>query len=406
MNSSPQQLSFVEFVIIMALMMSLVALSVDAMLPALPAIGADLGVVDKNNNQLIITLLFLGLGFGQLIYGPLSDSYGRKPAIYLGFILFFIGCTLTLLSSDLAVMLVGRFFQGLGLAGPRTLSLAIVRDLYSGRAMARVMSFIMTVFILVPMAAPALGQGIMLLINWRAIFSFIFGLGFIVCIWFSIRHPETLAIESRVPFSITRIMSAVKDVCRHRASLGYTLAAGFVFSPFLGYLSSAQPILQIQYGLGNLFPLYFAFLALAIGIAAFINGRLVMRYGMRRLSQIALTILVLVALPILVLAYNTEGHPPLIWFMVYLISTLFCTGMLFGNLNALAMEPLGHIAGIGAAVVGSISTFICVPFGILIGRAYNGTVLPLILGFALFGILTLGVMFWVERTQSAGDPAD
>ena len=399
MKSSQQQptLPFIEFVVIMALMMSLVALSVDAMLPALPAIGLDLGVVNDNNNQLIITLLFLGLGCGQVIYGPLSDSYGRKPAIYLGFILFFIGSILTLVANDLIVMLVGRFFQGLGLAGPRTLSLAIVRDLYSGRAMARVMSFIMTVFILVPMAAPAIGQGILLVADWRGIFGFIFGLSFFVSGWFFLRHPETLPVEMRVPFSISRITSAVAEVCCHRTALGYTLAAGFVFSPFLGYLSSAQQIFQIQYGLGNLFPLYFAVLAFAIGVAGFVNGRLVMRYGMRRLCRYALIFLTVIAVPAFAIAYSAGGQPALGWFMTYLMLTLFCIGMLFGNLNAMAMEPLGHIAGVGAAVVGSISTFICVPFSILIGQAYDGTVLPLILGFGVFGGSTLGLMYWIER---------
>ncbi len=383
----------------MAMMMSLVALSIDSMLPALSVIGADLAVTNANDNQLVVALLFLGLACGQLLYGPLSDSVGRKPAVYLGFGIFFVGGVLSLLATSLPVMLVGRFLQGLGLAGPRTLSLAIIRDQYSGRAMARVMSFIMSVFILVPMAAPALGQSILLVAGWRTIFGVILGLALLTVIWFFLRQPETLAAEARVQFSLSRIFTAVMEVLRHRASLGYTLAAGFVFSPFLGYLSSAQQVLQVQYGLGVLFPLYFAALALAIGTAAFLNGRMVMRYGMRFLCKCALSVLTTLALLALVFVNTSAGHPPLVWLMGYLAVTLFCVGILFGNLNAMAMEPLGHIAGVGAAVVGALSTFICVPFGILIGRGYDGSVLPLILGFAVFGTLTLGVMHWVERGE-------
>jgi len=390
---------FAEFVALMAMMMSLVALSIDSMLPALSVIGADLAVTNANDNQLVVALLFLGLACGQLLYGPLSDSVGRKPAVYLGFGIFFVGGVLSLLATSLPVMLVGRFLQGLGLAGPRTLSLAIIRDQYSGRAMARVMSFIMSVFILVPMAAPALGQSILLVAGWRTIFGVILGLALLTVIWFFLRQPETLAAEARVQFSLSRIFTAVMEVLRHRASLGYTLAAGFVFSPFLGYLSSAQQVLQVQYGLGVLFPLYFAALALAIGTAAFLNGRMVMRYGMRFLCKCALSVLTTLALLALVFVNTSAGHPPLVWLMGYLAVTLFCVGILFGNLNAMAMEPLGHIAGVGAAVVGALSTFICVPFGILIGRGYDGSVLPLILGFAVFGTLTLGVMHWVERGE-------
>ena len=392
---------FAEFVTLMAMMMSLVALSIDAMLPALPAIASELGSADVNDAQMVVSLLFLGLACGQLIYGPLSDSSGRKPAVYLGFVLFFIGSTMALLATSLPVLLVGRYLQGLGLAGPRTLCLAIIRDQYAGRAMARVMSFIMTVFILVPMAAPALGQGILLMAGWRSIFGVIFALAFITAAWFCLRQPETLACEARVPFSLNRIAGAVAEVFTHRTSLGYTLAAGFVFSPFLGYLSSAQQLLQVQYGLGVLFPAYFAVLALSIGAAVFLNGKLVMHIGMRRLCASALITVTVISVPALVLAYYTNGHPPFGWFLAYLALTLFCVGILFGNLNAMAMEPLGHIAGVGAAVVGSLSTFICVPFGIFIGRSYDGTVLPMMLGFVVFGVLTLGVMHWAGR---GGDP--
>lgn len=395
------QLPFVEFVALMAMMVSLVALSVDAMLPALPAIGSDLGAADVNDAQLVVAALFLGFGFGQLIYGPISDSSGRKPAMYLGFALFLIGSVVCVLSSTLPVMLAGRVVQGIGLGAPRTLSSAIVRDQFQGRAMARVMSFVMTVFILVPMAAPLLGQGIMLIAGWRAIFVVILVFALLVVVWFGVRQPETLGVEQRAPFSIGRIFRAIIEVVSHRASLGYTIAAGLVFSPFLGYLSSAQQVLQVQYGLGERFPLYFAALAFAIGTASFVNARLVMRHGMRRLCTISLVTMTLIAVAAIVVAMSFDGHPPLLWLMAYLAATLFCLGTLFGNLNALAMEPLGHIAGVGASVVGALASFISVPLGALIGQSYDGTVRPLIVGFAVFGALALALMRWVQAGRSS-----
>ena len=283
-DRSKSMSSLAEFVALMALMISLVALSIDAMLPALPEIGESLGVQQENSNQLVISLLFFGMAIGQLIYGPLSDSTGRKPAIYVGIGLFIVGCLFSVVATNFTIMLVGRFLQGMGAAGPRIVAVALIRDKYTGSAMARVMSFVMTVFILVPAVAPALGQGLLIVAHWRTIFVAFMLLAIIVLIWFAIRQPETLRASQRMKFSLQRTLMAVREVCVNRTAIGYTIATGLVFGPFLGYLNSAQQIFQDQYNLGTQFPLYFAILALSVGGATYINARLVMRYGMQVLT--------------------------------------------------------------------------------------------------------------------------
>jgi DHA1 family bicyclomycin/chloramphenicol resistance-like MFS transporter len=380
----------------MAMMMALVALSTDAMLPALRTIGEDLAVERENSVQLIVSFLFLGLAVGQIAYGPVSDSVGRKPAIYAGYALFIAGCLLSIFATNFSVMLAGRLLQGVGVAGPRSITLALVRDQYEGRAMARVMSFVMMVFILVPVIAPTFGQAILLIASWRAIFGTLLVLALLTVIWFALRQPETLPAKRRKSFSIQRIWRAIVEICNHRIAFGYTLAAGLVTGAFMGYLNSAQQIFQEQYGLGTKFPLYFAVIALALGGASFTNGRLVMRLGMRTLSSWSVLALVTLSIAFSLFAFIVGGQPSLAFFMVYLMASFFCVGILFGNLNALAMEPLGHIAGVGAAVVGSLSTFIAVPIGTVIGQGYNGTVLPLVGGFAILSLLSMLVMRWAE----------
>ncbi|MCB0193518.1 MAG: multidrug effflux MFS transporter [Anaerolineae bacterium] len=403
-NTKPP-LSFGEFIVLMALMMSLVALSIDSMLPALTDIGHDLGVERANNNQLIISMLLLGLSIGQMIYGPLSDSTGRKPAIYAGFGLFIIGTLVSLFSTTFPIMLTGRLLQGVGAAGPRIVTIALIRDQYEGRAMARVMSFIMAVFILVPAVAPSFGQAVLFVAPWRALFGVFLLMAAIAVTWFAIRQPETLPTDRRRPFSLNRIAMGVREVLTTRTSFGYTIAAGVVFGGFMGYLNSAQQIFQVQYGLGNLFPLFFSVLALAIGGASLVNARLVTQFGMRALSNRALLTISGLSLLFLPVAFLFGGQPPLWLLMGYFVISFFCIGLLFGNLNAMAMEPLGHIAGIGAAVVGSLSTFIAVMLGLVIGQNYNGTVLPIITGFALLGVSSLMVMRWVEgQEQPSGEP--
>jgi DHA1 family bicyclomycin/chloramphenicol resistance-like MFS transporter len=380
----------------MALMISLVALSIDAMLPALPSIGLDLGVEAENDQQLVVSALFLGLGVAQMIYGPLSDSIGRKRAIYSGYVIFVIGCIISILSTSFEIMLVGRVLQGAGAAGPRIVCIALVRDQYEGREMARIMSFVMGVFILVPALAPAMGQGIIMVSHWRGIFVVFLVLAIVSWSWFAIAQPETLAPERRKRFSVYAIWSGALETCRNRVALGYTMGAGLIFGAFVGYLSSAQQMFSVLYGITDLFPLYFAILALAIGLSSFVNGRLVMKIGMRMMSSYALVSLTILSSMYFVYAASVGGVPELWLNMVYFVAAFLCIGILFGNYNALAMEPLGHIAGVGAAVVGSITTLVAVPLGTFIGQAFDGTVLPLVGGFALLGSMAIALMHWTE----------
>ena len=386
----------VEFVIMIALMTSMVALSIDAMLPALPLIAGDLGVENLNHSQYVITHFFAGLAAGQIFFGPLSDAAGRRPAIMVGLFVFVAGCLLSLFASDFSFMLIGRLLQGFGAAGPRIASIALVRDRYRGREMARVMSFVMTVFILVPVFAPAVGQGILLVSGWQVIFALFLAMSLGIGGWFWARQPETLAPQNRSSLSFAGVAISTLGILRLRPALGYALTMGFVFGAFIGYLSSSQQILQVQYGLGNLFPLYFGILASVIGCASLVNARLVTRLGMRRLSRLALQGMCVMSALFFLPTWIYGGHPPFSALMLYLLPLFFCFGILFGNLNAMAMEPLGHVAGLGSAVVGSLATFVSTIFGILVSAAYDGTVLPMVLGFALLGLCSLAVMHWTE----------
>jgi DHA1 family bicyclomycin/chloramphenicol resistance-like MFS transporter len=396
-------LSLAEFVPLMALMISLVALSIDAMLPALDIIGLDLGVTAGNDQQLIISSLFLGLGVGQMIFGPLSDSIGRKPAIYIGYVIFVIGCVISIVSTNLEIMLLGRVLQGVGAAGPRIVCVALVRDQYEGREMARIMSFVMGVFILVPAMAPAIGLGIIMISGWRAIFVSFLLVAVVACGWFALRQSETLPPQKRRTFSLFVIWAGVRETCGNRISFGYTIIAGFIFSALIGYLSSAQQMFSVIFGITNLFPLYFAVLALAVGLSSVINGRLVMRFGMRLLSSYALVSLCVLSVMFFLYAINVDGTPDLWISMAYFIAAFLCFGLLFGNLNALAMEPLGHIAGIGAAVIGSLSTLVSAFLGAMIGYMFDGTVLPLVVSFALLGAMAMALMNWTERGRESSE---
>ena len=390
-----------EFVALTAFMVSLVALSIDAMLPALSEIGTDLAVAQPHDTQLVVSMLFLGLAFGQLLYGPLSDSFGRKPAIYLGLVLFMAGCLMSMFASSFAVMLAGRILQGFGAAGPRVVSIALVRDQYEGRAMARILSFVMAVFILVPVLAPFLGQAVLWVGSWRWIFTAFLAIAVICLLWFYLRQPETLPPDKRQPFRLRRIAGAVLEVCRSRTSLGHTIAAGLIFGSFVGYLNSAQQILQIDYGLGDAFPVYFGVLALAIGGASLTNAHLVLRLGMEPLANASMLVVAALSLAYLPVVLLLNGQPPLWTLMAYLMLSFFFIGILFGNLNALAMESIGHIAGVGATVVGFLSTLLSVVFGTAIGQAYDGTVLPLVSGIRLAWLGSL----WCDEMGATARPS-
>ncbi len=400
-SKSRSEASFVEFVVIISLMMALTALSIDAMMPALPKIESELRLQHTNDRQLIISIIFLGLSIGQLFFGPLSDKTGRKPAVYLGYALYLIGSLLAAFSLGFPMMLAGRLLQGIGVSAPRAITLAIVRDCYAGRRMARVMSFVTTVFILVPMLAPSLGQAILGFFGWRVIFVSFVVIALFTLAWFAWRMPETLPDEKRAPFSLRHIVKATSAIVQNRTAFGYTLSAGLIGGAFLGYLNSAQQIFQEQYALGEFFPVLFGLISGSIGLASVLNARLVMCFGMRFLVHWSLRLILTLGGIAFAGALLTAGHPPLVFLMIYLMLTFFCIGILFGNQNALAMEPLGQLAGMGAAVVGSLTTLIQMPLGTLIGRNYNGTIFPLVLGIIILTALAISVVRWTETKPVA-----
>lgn len=395
MRSPPEKPSL-EFVALVALLTALVALSIDTMLPALGQIADDLGADADNARQFVVLALFAGLGVGQLLYGPLSDRIGRKPAILTGLAIFGAGSLLCHFASDYTLLLLGRAIQGFGAAGPRIVAVAMVRDGRAGRAMARVMSLVASVFIIVPMAAPALGQAVLRFTGWRTIFLGFFAVAVIAAVWLIVRQPETLPAARRRAIGMRALAEAAAQVLGHRVSLGFTLAAGGVLGAMIGYIGTAQQVFVEQYDQGALLALWFAVIAGAMGAASLLNARLVMRWGMRRLVAVALWGFVTLAAGLLGVSLSSGGHPPLAVYVAVMIPMFCCMGLLFGNCNALAMEPMGPIAGMAASVIGTLTSLVSVVIGTLIGQAYDGTLVPIAAGFlaagvaALISTLTLG----------------
>ena len=384
--------SQLEFVVLMAALMSTVALTIDAVLPALPTIGDYLSSVSDTENQKLITTIFLGLGVGQLIFGPLSDSFGRKPMVYFGFGVFVIASIICMTTRSFEVMLLGRALQGIGLSSPRTMSIAIVRDSYSGDHMAKILSIVVMTFILVPVIAPMLGQFLLLQFGWKSIFTFNLIIGLITMIWFWKRRPETLHPKYKKTFRLAIFKTGTLAFFIIKPAVIYTLFSGFITGSFMVYLSTSQQIFQVQYNLGDYFPYIFASLAVTIGLATFLNSALVMRFGMRNLVSLALIAFVGISL-IYVILYGSGRNPPIEILMVFFMLQFASVAFLFGNLRALAMEPMGHIAGIGSALNGFISTVMAVPIANYIGGFVKDSVTPLFIGFLVCGLISM-VLFY------------
>lgn len=377
----PTSIPFKEFVTLMALLMSLTPLAIDAVLPALPIMGDDLNVAVANHMRYVISFLFVGFSLGQIIFGPLSDSFGRKKTIYIGVLFFIIGSLLSFFAQSFTMMLIGRFFQGFGAASSRIVTVAITRDQFKGAEMARVMSFIITIFIFVPAIAPTLGQFILFLSHWRSIFLLYILSAVIGIIWMTWRLPETLAPENKRPFRLKSMKTALWVVITNKVTFWYTVCAGLVFGSVIGYVMSAQQIFVGYFDVGPYFPLYFAFSALSIGLASIINSSIVRKYGMIKICHYAFVGIVITSLSFLVVLFTHDQQAPLWGFMIYAVLTFFCLGLIFGNINAIAMEPMGQHAGMASAFVGALSSFISVIAATLIGQAYNHSLMPLIIGF-------------------------
>ncbi len=388
---------FGEFVVLVALMMGITAFAVDAVLPAFPALGREFAVADPNRLQLLVYVYMLGFGVAQLVFGPASDIVGRRPAYLVGLAIFLVGSVMAIVATDLQALLVARFVQGVGAASGRVLSTAIVRDRFSGREMARVMSLNMTVFITVPIFAPAMGSLLLLLGGWRLLFSAMLLSAVAVGIWFHLRMPETLAAENRMPFSAGRIAGGFRTTITSRVSAGYATAVGLLFGCVMTMVGSAQQIFAGIYGLGVWFPLAFALLAASMGAAAFVNATVVGRFGMRRISHASILAFAVLGAIQVAATLAWGGRPPLLVFGTILAASQFLLGLAFPNFNALAMEPLGRVAGTASSLIGVYTTILGALCGLLIGGAFDGTVRPLAFGYCGLGILALVVVCWTER---------
>jgi len=388
--------SQIEFILLMACLMSIVALSIDTILPALKPIGLSIGTVNQNENQLLITMIFLGLGLGQLIFGPISDSFGRKPVVYIGFTVFMLASFLCIAAPNIEIMVIGRILQGIGLSASRSISIAMIRDRFEGDYMAKIMSFVVTIFILVPIIAPTLGKFLLDNYGWESIFYSQLLFGIVVLCWFWKRQPETLPPAYKKKFSMAIFINGSKEFIKYRSAVIFTLISGLATGSFMAFLSTSQHIFEVQYGLVDQFPYIFGALAFSVGVATFTNGTLVVRFGMKKLVTIFSIVFSLTSLLYISIFYG-ETNPSISILILFLALQFFSVGFLFGNVRSLAMQPLGHIAGIGAAINGFISTIMAVPIATFIGSFVETTALPLFIGFAACGLGSLLLLLFVKK---------
>ncbi len=391
---------FREFVVLIAGLMSLNALAIDAMVPALPAIGAALGVADENSRQLVVSLYVLGFGLTQIIYGPLSDRFGRKPVLIVSLILYVAFALTCWAAPSFTLLLAARMAQGGAAASTRVLVVSIVRDRFEGPRMARIMSLAFLVFLLIPMLAPLFGQLTLLVASWRAIF---FGLalgGAIMLLWSLIRLPETLHPEYRRPLNPKTIWDGAWQTLSNRQSLGYTLAFTLMMASLMGYINSVQQIVFDIFRRPELIAATFAGVALPMAASSYANSRLVERIGTRRIAHTGLVLFTLSALIHLGIVLTAGENLGL--FIVMQGLTMACFGLASANFGALAMQPLGHVAGTASSVQGTIGTIGGALLGLLVGQSFDGTLVPMVGGFAAFGLLGLLILLVTERGRLFG----
>ena len=378
-------LSQTEFIALIAMLFATIAFSIDSMLPALPQIARELTPDNVNAAQLIITSFVLGMGVGTFFAGPISDAFGRKPVIIGGAVIYALGAAAAWAAPSLEILLIARVVQGLGVAGPRIVTVAMVRDLHSGREMARIMSFAMMVFMLVPAIAPAIGALIINAFGWRSLFIAFVIFATIGCLWLGLRQPETLPPVQRRPLAVGPLLAAMREVVSHRVIVVSTMVQTLIYGMLFGTLSSTQQVFDQTFGRGASFPFWFAVIAIFAGTANFVNARLVVRLGMRYLITVALG--GQVVLSVVFAAMTALGlWPEILYFPAYVFwttSVFFLTGLTIGNLNALALEPVGHIAGMAASLTSAIATVLAVMLAVPLGLAFDGTPVPLMIGVSV-----------------------
>jgi DHA1 family bicyclomycin/chloramphenicol resistance-like MFS transporter len=394
-SSTHRPMGFPEFVLIIASIMALNPLAMDIMLPSLPDIGVAFKVLNANRLQTVLSAFLIGFGLGQFLIGPLSDRFGRRPVLLLGMGTYCAASLLAIVAPSFETLLLARVLQGLGTSATRVIATSVVRDCYAGRRMASVMSLAMMIYIAVPVIAPAFGQAIMLLTQWRGVFVVLTLYGFLALAWSAIRMPETLPLSERKSLAIRDVLGAYRQTIMNRQTLGYAVAAGSVQGSLFAYVFASQQVFTEIYHLGHYFPLAFAAIAVGVAIAGFLNARFVGRLGMRMISHGALVGYVAVAAAMLLAARLNMLPLPL--FMALSALMMFTFGLMFANFTALAMEPQGHIAGTASSLYGSVTTLLGIGIGYVIGQDYDGTLLPFATGFFLCTLAAFAVVVLVEK---------
>ncbi|WP_378942766.1 multidrug effflux MFS transporter [Mesorhizobium sp. ANAO-SY3R2] len=391
-----------EFIAIAAALMAVNALAIDIMLPALQQIGASLGVDNENHRQYVITAYVAGMGLALLFYGPASDRFGRRKPLIFGLTIYVVAAFAAAFAPTFEILLALRFIQGIGAASTRVIAISVVRDLYGGRQMAEIMSLVFMVFMIIPVVAPGIGQLIMVFFEWHMIFVAMSLSALAITIWAAIRLPETLDPENRRPLKLGSIAQGFKIVLTTRVPLFYTLASMILFGALFGFINSAQQVYVGIYGLGVWFPVVFAAIAGLMSLSSFLNSRLVVKLGMRRLSHGAL--LGFLTVSAIWFAWSLQGWVPFPAFVALFAGAMFLFGWISSNFNAIAMEPLGHIAGTASSVQSFMQTAGGGVIGAMIGQAFNGTVMPLAAGYCAVAIIGLMLVLIAERGRLFSAP--
>jgi MFS transporter, DHA1 family, multidrug resistance protein len=389
-----------EFIALVAALMALNALAIDIMLPALPYMGEDLGVDNENERQLVVSAYMIGFGAAQIVFGPITDRFGRRAPLFVGMAIYIVCAFAATFVSSFALLLALRFVQGLGAAATRVIATSVVRDRYSGREMAEVMSLTFMVFMAIPIVAPGVGQVILLTAPWHGIFLFMAGLAALIFIWAVLRLPETLKPEYRRPFKLAVIIEGFRIVFSNRVAFFYGLGGMFLFGAMFGFIVSTQQIFVGIYGLGEYFPVAFAGMAGVMAVASFLNSRIVRHFGMRRIAHTA--ILIYIAGGVALLLVSLAGPVPFWVFFALLMAMQFVFSWVASNMNSLSMEPLGAVAGTAAAVFGFMQTVGGAVLGTLIGQQFNGTLTPNASAFVAMGLLVLGCALIAEKGKLFG----
>lgn len=384
-----------ELVAMTAALSALNALSIDIMLPALPDIGAEFALTNANDRQFIVTLYLGVFGASQLIYGPLADAFGRRVVLLTAIGVYILGTALCVFAPSFELLLAARALQGLGAGATRVVSMSVVRDLTDGRRMAQVLSMAMTVFMIAPIVAPSIGQLILFAGPWRWIFGAMLLIALFVFVWMFLRLPETLRPETTTPFRAKAIAHSYGAALRQRQFVGYLIATLFISGGLMGYVTASEQLFVEVYNIGAAFPFAFAAVAIALAAGTFTNSRLVVRLGMRNIAHRAL--LVFIGMGVVLSAIIAAGLASFWVFIALLCATLGTFGLIAGNFNALAMEPMGRTAGSAAALYGALTGMGSAGIATLIAQQFNGTALPFALGLVCAGLACLLAVWWTER---------